>query len=598
MRGCTRALMMALVALIVATTTPLATAQDDRSNWDAAYDECIQRAADDYADNKVLPPTDRGYESVLPGEAWLNRTVTGVSKEEVEKRKQDRRNTDEWKAAREGFLNKKEGDFEQLTQKFNCIRNQPVEAAVRQVNEWWESPFGKFVTMIKDGNPEIIAWTMTIWTKFGVDTDALTTNATGINNIIWSLTAFGFALSLVWGTIRVLLAKEEGSSEALTAAAKGYGTYLIKGVLTPLLAVPTLIAFDTWADAIIGTYVTADGDFSKLVEGAKLGQDLNPILVFILVGLSALGSAAFAFFLAIRPVVLALILGLLPAVAAWQIGRSGRHMIDNLLGILTSFILLKFFASLFYSVSIWVGFNLDGSDENKLITVIILGCAAVSAPATYKLFMSAFGGAAGPSTGSIASAMMMATGAVATGGALVGGAVGAAASGAGSVVSGAASAAGQMKNGATGAAGNPGGSPAAAPRMQRASTGTDSGPSTGAVSSGRGASRSSTGPATGSGSGGSGSGGGDGGSRMANVGRRVSAGMKRGGAAFAAGSRTAARHTGAGLKGGGAALTAGSRIAARLANNAGNYSVQATRITQGLFDESVGSPTHPGHIGR
>ena len=452
--------------------------------------------------------------------------------------------------------------------------------------------------MIKDGNPEIIAWTMTVWTKFGVDTDALTTNATGINNIIWSLTAFGFALSLVWGTIRVLLAKEEGSSEALTAAAKGYGEYLIKGVLTPLLAVPTLIAFDTWADSIINTYVTTNGDFSKLVEGAKLGQDLNPILVFILVGLSALGSAAFAFFLAIRPVVLALILGLLPAIAAWQIGRSGRHMIDNLLGILTSFILLKFFASLFYSVSIWVGFNLDGSDQNKLITVIILGCAAVSAPATYKLFMSAFGGAAGPSTGSIASAMMMATGAVATGGALVGGAVGAAASGAGSVVSGAASAAGQMKNGATGAAGNPGGSPAAAPRMQRASTGTDSGPSTGAVSTGRGASRSSTGPATGSGGGGSGSGGGDGGSRMANVGRRVSAGMKRGGAALAAGSRTAARHTGAGLKGGGAALAAGSRIAARLANNAGNYSVQASRITQGLFDESVGSPTHPGHIGR
>ncbi|WP_315185791.1 hypothetical protein [Corynebacterium durum] len=591
MRGCTRALMMALVALIVAATAPLATAQDDRSNWDAAYDECIQRAADEYADKKAATLGDQALMYDEPLQRWLQQRIAGTNGEEVEKRKQERRNTDEWKAAREGFLNKKEGDFEQLAQKFNCVLNQPVEAAVRQVNEWWESPFGKFVTMIKDGNPEIIAWTMTVWTKFGVDTDALTTNATGINNIIWSLTAFGFALSLVWGTIRVLLAKEEGSSEALTAAAKGYGEYLIKGVLTPLLAVPTLIAFDTWADSIINTYVTTNGDFSKLVEGAKLGQDLNPILVFILVGLSALGSAAFAFFLAIRPVVLALILGLLPAIAAWQIGRSGRHMIDNLLGILTSFILLKFFASLFYSVSIWVGFNLDGSDQNKLITVIILGCAAVSAPATYKLFMSAFGGAAGPSTGSIASAMMMATGAVATGGALVGGAVGAAASGAGSVVSGAASAAGQMKSGATGAAGNPGGSPAAAPRMQRASTGTDSGPSTGAVSTGRGASRSSTGPATGSG-------GGDGGSRMANVGRRVSAGMKRGGAALAAGSRTAARHTGAGLKGGGAALAAGSRIAARLANNAGNYSVQASRITQGLFDESVGSPTHPGHIGR
>ena len=585
MRGCTRALMMALVALIVAATAPLATAQDDRSNWDAAYDECIQRAADEYADKKAATLGDQALMYDEPLQRWLQQRIAGTNGEEVEKRKQDRRNTAEWKAAREGFLNKKEGDFEQLAQKFNCIRNQPVEAAVRQVNEWWESPFGKFVTMIKDGNPEIIAWTMTVWTKFGVDTDALTTNATGINNIIWSLTAFGFALSLVWGTIRVLLAKEEGSSEALTAAAKGYGEYLIKGVLTPLLAVPTLIAFDTWADSIINTYVTTNGDFSKLVEGAKLGQDLNPILVFILVGLSALGSAAFAFFLAIRPVVLALILGLLPAIAAWQIGRSGRHMIDNLLGILTSFVLLKFFASLFYSVSIWVGFNLDGSDENKLITVIILGCAAVSAPATYRLFMSAFGGAAGPSTGSITSAMMMATGAVATGGALVGGAMGAAAGGAGSLVASAASAAGQMKTGATGSAGTPGGAPATAPRMQRSSTGTNSGPSTGAVSGGRGASRSSTstGPATGSGA----SGGGGTPvnpyrrqprqqSRIADVGRRAGAGMARGGSA----------------------LAAGSRIAARLAHNAGNYSVQATRITQGLFDESVGSPTHPGHISR
>lgn len=585
MRGCTRALMMALVALIVAATAPLATAQDDRSNWDAAYDECIQRAADEYADKKAATLGDQALMYDEPLQRWLQQRIAGTNGEEVEKRKQERRNTDEWKAAREGFLNKKEGDFEQLAQKFNCVLNQPVEAAVRQVNEWWESPFGKFVTMIKDGNPEIIAWTMTVWTKFGVDTDALTTNATGINNIIWSLTAFGFALSLVWGTIRVLLAKEEGSSEALTAAAKGYGEYLIKGVLTPLLAVPTLIAFDTWADSIINTYVTTNGDFSKLVEGAKLGQDLNPILVFILVGLSALGSAAFAFFLAIRPVVLALILGLLPAIAAWQIGRSGRHMIDNLLGILTSFVLLKFFASLFYSVSIWVGFNLDGSDENKLITVIILGCAAVSAPATYRLFMSAFGGAAGPSTGSITSAMMMATGAVATGGALVGGAMGAAAGGAGSLVASAASAAGQMKTGATGSAGTPGGAPATAPRMQRSSTGTNSGPSTGAVSGGRGASRSSTstGPATGSGA----SGGGGTPvnpyrrqprqqSRIADVGRRAGAGMARGGSA----------------------LAAGSRIAARLAHNAGNYSVQATRITQGLFDESVGSPTHPGHISR
>ena len=75
MRGCTRALMMALVALIVAATAPLATAQDDRSNWDAAYDECMQRAADEYADKKAATLGDQALTYDEPLQRWLQQRI-------------------------------------------------------------------------------------------------------------------------------------------------------------------------------------------------------------------------------------------------------------------------------------------------------------------------------------------------------------------------------------------------------------------------------------------------------------------------------------------------------------------------------------------
>lgn len=441
---------------------------------------------------------------------------------------------------------------------------------VEDVVEWKDGAFVEFVRNIKDGNPAVIGFTMSLWTKFKLDADSLQLRADGINNIVWQAAIVGLALSMLIGFMKIMASRNEGSSESLTGAAKGYGKYLFLGILVPLLAVPSLAAFDSLANHWINTYVTENGDFTKLTDAATIGEELHPLVIFLLVGLSALGSAAMCLMMIIRVIALPVLIGLLPIFAAWAIGNSGKSAADNAFGVTLSFILLTPVAALVYSSGVWVALNLDGTEENKVISIMIFGSMGLVGPGIFALILPALRGQAGGGGGALGGALMGATGAI-LGGAAGGAGLAMAGAGAASSAMGSASnsAASSSPDGATGAVNAQTTSPGVTSTGGEGPTGSN--PSTG----GPGGPTGGNGP-TGS----SPSTGGTGGAGSPTPGSGVN--PKYGGNGAAGPSTGGARPAGS-----------GSATAARILSNAGGTAAQTLSNTQGVLDQAVGAPTHP-----
>lgn len=426
-----------------------------------------------------------------------------------------------------------------------------VANATEDVVEWKDGAFVDLVREIKDGNPAVISFTMTVWTKFKVDILTMENRSDGVYNLVWQVTLLGLAMSMVIGFLKVMASRNEGSSESLNGAAKGYGRYLLTGVLFPVLAIPAIAGFDYVADEWINTYVTDGGDFSKITEAAQVGEEMHPLVVGLLVGLSALGSAAMCLAMVVRVIALPVLIGLMPVFAAWSIGSTGKNAADNALGVTISFILLKPVAALIYASAMWLALNLDGTPENQLLTVVVLGMVGLSAPGILAIVLPMTRGQAGGGGGAIGGALMGATGAMA--GAAVGGLA----------MAGAGAASSAMSSGASGAASSgSGGEPSGGVSAQTSSTGPTGG--------GGGGGGAAAFPSTGSGAGGqSGTTAGGGGKTGAGSGGGPSTGRSPGG-------------------GGGGSMTA-----ARILNNAGGAAAQALNNTQGVLDSAVGAPVHP-----
>lgn len=474
-----------------------------------------------------------------------------------------------------------EGPFKSLTEKLPdeitdnvkkawcmdaTVSKNPGAAVDEAMSKFWDGKLAGIVREIKDGNPAVIGYTMSLWTKFKVDFDAIEMSANGINNIVWLLALGGLALSVVVGLLRVAASRRQGSGEALEGAAAGYGRYLLYGALVPAMAIPAIWALDEMADKIINTYVAEGGDFSKITDAATIGEEMNPILVLVFVLISLIGSLVMCLAIIMRIILLPVLIGLMPVFAAWAIGRSGKLSVENAMGVLVSFGLLKVVAALIYSAAVWAALSLDGSEESKLIAMVIFGATGLCAPALVTMVMPMMRGQAGGSAGAAGGALMGATG-VAAGGAITAGAAvgggalaagGAAMSGAGSALS---SAGGAM--GLTG--GNSNGS----------------GGGSGSSGGGRG------GASGGSGGGGGPSSGGGGGSSPSTGGSGSSGGGGGGGA-----------HRGSGGGSGGPGVGGGahelSKVGARIAKNSGAMAGSAMRGAGGILDDSVGAPAHPG----
>lgn len=426
----------------------------------------------------------------------------------------------------------------------------PGDAIQALADKAWDGKLAGIVREIKDGNPAVISYTMSLWTKFKLDPEALELSATGVNNILWQGALIGLALSILIGLLKVASSRRQGSGEALEGAAQGYGRYLLYGALIPFVAIPTIWAFDTFADELVNRFIAPGGDFTKIGEAVTVGEEMHPMLVLIFVLISLIGSLAMCLALIMRIILLPILIGGMPLFAAWAIGRSGKFTVENATGVLISFALLKLAAALVYMSATWAALGLDGSEENKLISLVIFGAAGLCAPALVAVILPQMKGQAGGSAGALGGALMGATGAV------VGGTIAAAGTAGGATVAGASAGAGAVGSGAS------------ALGLTGSGTGSSGG---GRSGSGSGTASSAPGPSTGGGSargGGSGSGG-SGGSGPATGGRQAGNGLSSAG-----------------------------QTGARIARNAGGAAAAAMRASGGILDDSVGAPVHPGRAYR
>lgn len=426
----------------------------------------------------------------------------------------------------------------------------PGDAIQAAADAAWDGKLAGIVREIKDGNPAVIGYTLTLWTKFKLSPDALEMSSSGINNLVWQGAIAGLALSLVIGLLKVASTRRQGSGEAMEDAAAAYGRYLLYGALVPALAIPAIMAFDAFADLLVNTYIADAGDFTKITDAVTIGEDMNPILVLVFVLISLIGSLAMCLAMVMRIILLPILIGLMPIFAAWAIGRAGRFTVENAMGVLVAFALLKVAAAFVYMSAVWAALNLDGSEENKLVSLVLFGAAGLCAPALLAIILPQMKGQAGGSAGALGGAALGATGAV------VGGTIAAAATGgAGALAAG-------------GAAASAAGSGGSALGL----TGGGSGGSGGGASGGRG-------PSGGGPSGGGPSGGGPstgGGSR----------GGSGGGGAGALGSGPST--------GGGQQVAGAGQTGARIARNAAGMAGSALRAGGGILDDSVGAPVNPG----
>lgn len=558
----------------------------NESNWSEAYQGCVNRAADQYADDELFSDAAQSrdvgtHDASGRTQAMRNGQRQRDTDEAREQERKENREKPEWAEAREEFLAKGNDEIGKLVESLGCGARQPVNWVGEAVSDWWDSPFGKFIQMIKDGNPQVVMWTMTIWQDININFDGVLENANGITNLIWKYAVYGFGLSILIGAVKVASKRNDGAADGLVESSRGYMQFLGYGIVAPSLIVPLTMGFDKFADFIMERYVLGGDSIEALAENAKVGEDLNPFLVALLIIPAFFGSAAMAILLALRPVIMALLLGAMPIIAAWRIGRPGRTAMDMAFGTLLSGALLKIITILFYAAAVWTVRTVGESDQSQLLSAVIMGLAALGAGAVFKKLSSGFSGIeAGPSPGQVAGAAALATGAVAgVGGAMLGGVGGALGKAGGGMASATGAAGGgQSASGAKGAG--------EGPRSQSRSTGIsgngDSGPSTGSRATGSSASPSSDGgPSTGAPTGG-----------QSAAAPTSEGGPSTGSAAPTRGQRVGAT-VGRGVQSSGHGMQTGAKVMQRVAQNSIGFTTQAMNVSQGLTDGTVGASTHP-----
>lgn len=423
----------------------------------------------------------------------------------------------------------------------------PGDAIQAVADEMWDGKLAGIVREIKDGNPAVIGYTMTLWTKFKLSPEALELSSGGINNIVWQAAVAGLALSLTIGLLKVASTRRQGSGEAMEDAASAYGRYLLYGALVPSLAIPAIMALDAFADVLVNTYIAPSEDFTKITEAVTIGEEMNPILVLVFVLISLIGSLAMCLAMVMRIILLPVLIGLMPIFAAWAIGRAGRFTVENAMGVLVAFGLLKVAAAFVYMSAVWAALNLDGSEENKLVSLVIFGAAGLCAPALLAIVLPQMKGQAGGSASALGGAVLGATGAA------VGTTIAAASTGgAGAVAAGGAA----LGGGGSGLGLSDGGSGGGGAGGRGPSGGSDSG---------------GNGPSTGGGS--------------ARGASGAAAGTAAGGGGAASGGPSA---------GGGHRIAGMGQTGARIARNAGGMAGTALRAGGGILDDSVGAPVNPG----
>lgn len=596
-----------IIAILIGTVLAVfgaGAASAEPGNREQAYQECRSRQADFSAAKEILDNREFGE----------NPDDYNISKNEDVQRLKDR-HPERFEEIRRHYE-----DNQSLTSRigrtadgFTCTALSPTDAGVAEVKDkaskFWDDPLGKFVQALIEGNTQALSTAMTLWTKFEINPEKTTEQARGVQNIVWGLAGVAFVLSLIVTGARIAATRRQGVADGMEDFGKFYGTYLVVGVMVPMI-IPLALAGTDWLTRQILTGLPGDKDFGEVMGLSSLDESVaGPALLLILVLFALLGSLAQMVALAARVLILPIIVGFLPVGAAAAVGNGGRASMNSMLSWVFAAIAFKPVAALVYVVAFWVVSTdtiKSNSDDATLaiFKVLILGIAGFSPLIVVKIISPLLASAGGQNTGAVAGAL---GGAAAMGGAVLGGV--AMAAGGGARALGAGGRAGAVAGGGKGAGGGGGG---------RVLGGSPSGPS-GGGSGGPGGSPSSPG---GGPSGGGPSGGGAGGPATGalggapaaasggSTGGSVSAaadqaGGDRGGVSTSTPSGRGGRLGGIGRTGGAVArgvgsgaargaatglgaVAGGAKIASRVASR-GGAALSRTSNLSGVFEDAGGT---------
>lgn len=601
--------LLALVVAVMLAMIPVAHAQPGVILDGKTMGECISRETDKSAakqmvkENSVKKP--EGWRRVFPGRDQI---------EDVKKQNPERFEELKKQYREDGSATNILGNGANFTA---CSLNNPVDRVgsklSEKTSEFWGDPIGKFVHSLVEGNTEALQTAMTFWTKFKIDGGKTSDQATGVRNIVWSAAGIAFVLSIIVTGARMAASRRQGLADGMEDFGKFYGSYLVVGVMVPLIIPLALAGTDWLADQIL-TGLPDGKKFTDLMGVNQLGDDVSgPALMLVLVLFALLGSLTQLVALAARVLILPIVVGLLPLAAASAAGQSGRASMQSLLSWTFAAIAFKPIAAMVYVVAFWVVSDntitgpggAEGEAGMRILKVLLLGMAGFSPLLVVRIISPLMASAGGQNSGAVAA---MAGGAMGAGGAVLGG-VATALGGGSRALSSASRAVGGGKTAGGPSGGSGGGRPWGGP---------PSGPSGGGPSGPSGGSPSSGGsPAGGSPAGGSpGGGGAQGGAPAGSTGGHTDGvggppsstsgashsspgtggsprqGSQNSGGRSRPGMGGTARRVGAGaLRGGAATLGAaagGSRIAARVAANTGTFA-RSTSSLSGVFEDAGGT---------
>lgn len=543
---------------------------DDRSNWDAAYEECITReyersAVTERVKNEgVTLPDDLDKKDHGLKSGWSTETIEYVREQDPERFQEiiDHYKNDTGAGSRLG----------RLANRSDCTIQQPVDATARAVSnsEFWGKPIGELTKAVMEGNAEAMTHMMTFWMEVPSsgpgDSDPGRT-IEGVKNIAYSVAGIGLVASFIVGGARMVSSRRSGVQDGIEDQGEVLFKWVIFSVGIPAFAPGAIIASDKVAEAIMENFGATDPN--TFVEMTKLSESAaGPIVMLILAGLCLAGSVMQLVALVTRVLVFPIVVGLMPAFAAFSFSERGKQGLEHLVAYGIAIILFKPVSAILYSVVTWNATSGNGDDLLVAGTnALMVALAGFTAPALMKALVPAVAQAGGGSGAGIATA---GTGALGAAAGAVGGTAGMVAGN--KVAKGAASAAGSSAGGGAGGGSSTGtGAGPGSPRGGGGGGGAGGG-------TGGGAASGPTGPA------GSQGGGGHGSTPTRSGGAAPAAGSRSGGSGNRGRVGRALAGMGTASRVGASGLAGASRGVASVARAAGG----GARNVGGILDDSIG----------
>lgn len=417
------ACLLTLVAAVMLVIAPVAHAQPAGMVLDGkTMVECMSRKTDVSAAKQMVKEHNAnkpdGWSDAFPGRDQIE----DVKKQNPQRFEELKKSYSE----NDTFGNRLGG-----TKNFvNCGFKNPADRVGKVVSEkkseFWDDPIGKLARAVVESNTQALEMAMTFWTKYKIDGGKTADQATGVRNVFWSAAGIAFILSIIVTGARMAAIRRQGLADGMEDFGKFYGSYLVIGVMVPLIMPLALAGTDWLADQIL-TGLPQGQKFTELMGANKITDEIGgPPMVLILVLFTLVGSFTQMVALAARALILPIVVGLLPLAAASSAGQAGRASTHSLLSWMFAAIIFKPIAAMVYVVAFWVvnentvtgPDGVAGEAGLRIIKILIIGIAGFSPLLVLKIVSPLLSSVGGQNTGAVAGTV---GGAMAGLGAVLGG---------------------------------------------------------------------------------------------------------------------------------------------------------------------------------